>query len=522
MCAVVRVLYIDIDTLRPDHLGCYGYHRATSPNIDALAAGGTRFDNVYASDVPCLPSRTALITGRFGIQTGVVNHGGRGANLDLAPEGAAREFVSNLAMNSWAARFLVSGFRTASFSSFPMRHSATWWTMGFSEMVDASRGMGTETADRVIPEALGWLDRHGREEKWFCHVHLWDPHTPYNTPDDYGNPFASDPIPDWYTEEIRAAHWERPGPHSAQEPWGFKPDEWGTPPPRHPWNLSDMDAVKATFDGYDTGVRYADDHVGLLCDKLAALDVLDDALILVGSDHGEAFGELGVYADHMAADEATAHIPMILRGPGVPVGADAGLHYHLDVAETLVDLAGAKGIRAKHGPLVRVHDGESFASSLDADALAAGSVDARDFLITSQGAWTCQRGVRFGEHLYLKTLHDGYHGWGDRMLYDVAADSHEQHDLTDDEPQLAAHAATLLDDWVDDQLARSATHVDPLLLVLEEGGPYHCRGHLAEYLERLRVTDRAAWADRLAERHAADLERPARAGSARGLFGRSR
>ena len=62
----MRLLYIDIDTQRPDHLGCYGYHRATSPNIDRIAEQGIRFDRVYASDTPCLPSRSALITGRFG------------------------------------------------------------------------------------------------------------------------------------------------------------------------------------------------------------------------------------------------------------------------------------------------------------------------------------------------------------------------------------------------------------------------------------------------------------------------
>ncbi len=61
----MRLLYSDIDTLRPDHLGCYGYHRATSTNIDALAADAIVFDNVHASDTPCLPSRTALLTGRF-------------------------------------------------------------------------------------------------------------------------------------------------------------------------------------------------------------------------------------------------------------------------------------------------------------------------------------------------------------------------------------------------------------------------------------------------------------------------
>ena len=71
----MRILLIDIDTLRPDHLGCYGYHRATSPNIDALAADAIRFDNVYASDVPCLPSRTALCTRRFDTRTGVVSQG---------------------------------------------------------------------------------------------------------------------------------------------------------------------------------------------------------------------------------------------------------------------------------------------------------------------------------------------------------------------------------------------------------------------------------------------------------------
>ena len=72
----MRLLYVDIDSLRTDHLGCYGYHRNTSPNIDQLAAESTRFTNVYISDAPCLPSRTALWSGRNGFHTGVVNHGG--------------------------------------------------------------------------------------------------------------------------------------------------------------------------------------------------------------------------------------------------------------------------------------------------------------------------------------------------------------------------------------------------------------------------------------------------------------
>ena len=79
----MRILYIDIDSLRPDHLSCYGYPRQTSPNIDALAAEGVRFVNFYATDTPCLPSRTAFFGGRFGTVTGVVNHGGVYADLPL-------------------------------------------------------------------------------------------------------------------------------------------------------------------------------------------------------------------------------------------------------------------------------------------------------------------------------------------------------------------------------------------------------------------------------------------------------
>ncbi len=79
----MRILYVDIDSLRPDHLGCYGYHRNTSPTIDSIAKEGVKFTNFYSTDTPCLPSRTALFGGNFGFKTGVVNHGGEFS--DIAP-----------------------------------------------------------------------------------------------------------------------------------------------------------------------------------------------------------------------------------------------------------------------------------------------------------------------------------------------------------------------------------------------------------------------------------------------------
>ena len=66
----MRILFIDIDTLRPDHMGCYGYSRNTTPNMDQVCREGIRFDQYYCSDAPCLPSRAALISGQFGIHNG--------------------------------------------------------------------------------------------------------------------------------------------------------------------------------------------------------------------------------------------------------------------------------------------------------------------------------------------------------------------------------------------------------------------------------------------------------------------
>ena len=75
----MRILFVDIDTLRPDHMGCYGYSRNTTPHLDAVARDGVRFIQCYTSNAPCLPSRAALISGRFGILNGVVGHGGTAA-----------------------------------------------------------------------------------------------------------------------------------------------------------------------------------------------------------------------------------------------------------------------------------------------------------------------------------------------------------------------------------------------------------------------------------------------------------
>lgn len=482
----MRILYLDIDTLRPDHLGCYGYHRQTSPNIDILSQQSAIFDNVHASDVPCLPSRSALLTGRFGIHNGVVNHGGTDADPRI--DGAERQFWSSLQINSFPSRLKRAGLRTASISSFAQRHSAFHWYAGFDEAINVGK-YGLETAEEVYALAADWLQRQGAKDNWFLHVHLWDPHTPYRAPADIGEPFAAQPLPSWLTEDVRAQHWAGCGPHGARECNGFapKPQMLGIFP-RQPQEIPDMAAVRAMFDGYDTGVLMADDCVGRILNLLADLGIDDDTVILLSSDHGETLGELNVYGDHQTADQITTRVPLLLRWPGtVPAKRYHAKHYQIDVSATLIDLLGKR--------VPDNWDGESFAS-----ALRAGEDTGREFLVVSQAAWACQRGVRFDDFIYIHTRHDAFHLYPDEMLFDLAQDPHQQHNLATQQPQTTALGRSLLAQWLDDNLATAAGGKDPHDNVMLEGGPFHVRGALPGYLQRLHDTDRADCAQALQEK----------------------
>ncbi len=484
----MRILYIDIDTLRPDHLGCYGYHRATSPNIDALARRAAVFDNVHASDVPCLPSRTALLTGRFGIHNGVVNHGGTDA--DPVIDGAGRRFWSTMQLDSFPSRLQRAGLKTVSVSSFAQRHSAFHWYAGIDEAYNVGK-YGLETADEVHAIAADWLQRNGARDDWYLHVHLWDPHTPYRAPAEFGEPFADTALPGWLTEEVRAAHWAGCGPHSAREANGFAPRErarerW----PRQPQEIPDMAAVRQMFDGYDTGVLMADHYVGRLLDLLAELDIDEDTVVMLSSDHGETLGELNVYGDHQTADQLTTRVPLILRWPGVLEGGRyAGLHYQIDVTATVLALLGQE--------VPERWDGVSFAEGLTAEQPQDGG---RDALVVSQAAWACQRGVRFERWLYLHTRHDAYHLYPREMLFDLDADPHQQHDLSLDQEAAVGRGRQLLDEWRAAMLTEAARGRDPHDNVMAEGGPFHVRDGLGEYLERLRGTGRSSLADILEAR----------------------
>ena len=481
----MRVLFLDLDTLLPDHLGCYGYHRNTSPNIDSIAAQGVRFNNYYCSDAPCLPSRAALMTGQLGIHSGVVGHGGTAADLRL--DGPTRTFHSRMDAQCLPRILRRAGMHTASISPFGERHSAFWFYAGFNEIHNTGK-YGGESAEEITPTVLKWIESNASRDNWFLHVNYWDPHTSYRAPAEFGNPFAGDPLPAWITPEVLQQHQKKVGPHSARELNMFN-NQTNPHHPRYPGEILNMDHLRQMIDGYDCGIRYMDDHIGRLFDALRAQGVMDDLMVIISSDHGENQGELGIYGEHGTADNITCRIPMIIRHPRARKGhVDNELHYNCDLSPTLADL-----FQQKIDPR---WDGRSYAPTL-----LQGTECGREYLVISQCAHVCQRSVRFGPWLYMRTYHDGYHLFADEMLFHIEQDPHEQKNIAGSRPDICREGAWHLLNWHGEMMQTSTSDVDPLWTVMREGGPEHARGKLKGYCERLQATGRGDAIPELARRH---------------------
>ncbi|MCK5805891.1 MAG: sulfatase, partial [Lentisphaeria bacterium] len=459
----MRVLFLDLDTLRPDHLGCYGYHRDTSPNIDRVARDGVRFDNYYCSDAPCLPSRASLVSGQFGIRNGVVGHGGTAADMRL--EGEGRGFRDATSSSNLWMTFRKKGFRTVSISPFAERHSAWWFQAGMNETINTGKG-GMESAEEITPSVMDWLDHNAQSDNWLLHINYWDSHTPYRAPDEFGNPFENDPLPSWMTPEIIETDRSLPGGHGAREVAMWNDNVAPRFQSRHPGQIRDMNDWRRMIDGYDCGTRYMDGHIGQILQKLEDAGIYDDTAIIITSDHGEDLGELGCYGEHGCSDYITHRVPMIIKWPGCIRGSVAeGMHYNIDLAPTVADLLSAQKSSRWQGA--------SYARTL-----TDGEDCGHDYLVLGQCCHGAMRSVRFGPWMYIRVIHDFYHLYPREMLFNVELDPHETSNLAAEHPEICAEACRMMMMWWEDNMMDMPDDRDPLWTVMREGGPFHSKGHL--------------------------------------------
>jgi choline-sulfatase len=290
------VVLVTIDTLRADHLGCYGYRPARTPTLDGLAARGARFATAVAHVPLTGPSHASILTSHTPLGHGMRDNGGY-----VLPPGA----------RSVAQDFEEAGYRTGAFvSGFPLKRRFGL-DRGFETYddqlprgKDARRTAYVErTADRTTDAALRWLDglAPGDSAPFFLWVHYFDPHAPYEAPAEYTLGAASP---------------------------------------------------------YDGEIAFVDTELARLLRKVQEKSG-GSALVLVTADHGESLGEHGEDTHGIFVYDSTIRVPFLLEGPGVPAGVvSETVARGIDVAPTLLDYAGLKDGAMEGRSLRRAAAGE--------------------------------------------------------------------------------------------------------------------------------------------------------------------
>ncbi|HZR84698.1 MAG TPA: sulfatase [Candidatus Binatia bacterium] len=287
-----NVILVSLDTLRADHLGGYGSALETSPEIDRFAGEATLFELAYATWTSTLQSHMSLFTGRY-----VAGYGDISLTRALSP-----------GIPTLPELLAGAGYATAAVTEDAILRRA----LGFGRGVDSyreNRSTGPHAApghaEQTFATGLRWLKRH-RDERFFLFLHTYQVHSPYTPPP------AFDRFRTWNDRGVE------------------RPIDADTPPGVRDERL------------YAGEVRYTDAEVGKLLAGIAALGVSESTIVVVAADHGEEFGEHGLSGHGKALFRESAHVPLIVRAPGIaPPGLRVPVQVSLvDVLPTLLELTG--------------------------------------------------------------------------------------------------------------------------------------------------------------------------------------
>ncbi len=249
-----NVLIITMDTTRADHIGCYGYKEARTPNIDSIAARGVRFAKAYTPAPLTLPAHCSIFTGKYPFAHHVRNNG----SYHLTPD--QKTLAGILNENGFAA---TSAF-VASFtldSRFGLAQGFDVYDDTFKTQEVLKTYRSERTADKVVSSFLNWLQANS-QKRFFSWVHFYDPHLPYTPP----APFSEE----------------------------FK---------KHP---------------YDGEIAFMDSEIGRLISGLQNAGLMDRTIIILAGDHGEALGEKREIDHGLFIYESTLRVPLIVYGPLLP------------------------------------------------------------------------------------------------------------------------------------------------------------------------------------------------------------
>jgi len=387
-----NVLLISADTLRADHLSLYGYARATSLNLERWAERhGVVFRNTVAASPWTLPSHVSMFTG-----------------VDAHRHGVSRQGPIPRELPVLAERFRDAGYLTLATTGGGLVAARFGFGRGFDVYRSRDETQVTGAAselERGIDEALQWLERQAAGP-FFVFLHTYATHTPLEAREPYfsrmrgrtgprpEHPLDAVPVPpvegDGFQRRYRFV-WKKPLPDAAAAPEAPGP---ATVPPL------DLGDPQLGVDLYDASIAYLDDQLGRLFDRLGTLGLERNTIVVFTSDHGESFGESGLWS-HTHLLDSNLMIPLVVapRARGWPRSMDHQVRL-VDVAPTILELAGRELPPAIGGrslvPLLsgatRVHPQDAWAYSSRTNWGLGLRVANRRKLIVPNGIWPSLRG----------------------------------------------------------------------------------------------------------------------------------
>ncbi len=346
----LNIIFIIVDALRARNMGCYGYCKPTTPNIDNLARRGIFFKDSYSCTNATDPSLTTIFSGRHPISHGIVHHGGSWVEEEIQkyymnmveplPQILRSMGYTTMAVD-WIGRWHRRGydyyvgrekehgydhlnllkFYTWRFllrfpKKFHLYIKRFWKSFGLSWPKDA--GHVTDMAIDLI--------RGKRKEFFFLFLHYWDPHAPYDPPKKYTELFlkgAKEKKLDVVLDKIKDPQFRRI-----------------TERIHTPMGVEYVEEIEARYDGT---IRFVDDEIGRLIQALERWGILEECIVLLTADHGESITEHGIYFDHHGLYDETIKVPLILLYPGMLNGKKIeGFVQHIDIVPTILDLLGVQ------------------------------------------------------------------------------------------------------------------------------------------------------------------------------------
>lgn len=403
-----NILLIAIDSLRADHMSCYGYHRLTTPHIDAFARESVLFEQTYSPHIPTTSAYASMLTGRdcFGTEVVALRHKG-----GLTPKvKTLAELLHPAGYNSTCIGFPGN----PSGRGFKSHLSYKSWGDWDSRPLRKAEHLNTV----AVPE----IERLSRSSKpWFVMMRHMDPHSPYLPPAPYDRMFYHGNECDKKNKSMK--------PVFAFKPFRDYFRSWMPP------GLTDRHYMDAQYDG---AVAYMDACIAVLFEQLRAIDILDNTIVVINGDHGETLYEHECWYDHHGMYDNCLHVPLIIRYPrkwpqNVRV---AGYNQHKDLVPTLLELAGVPRGKSRF-------DGKSLSQ------LVSGKADSFEssFYIT-ECTWMRKHGWRTPQWKLIDALEPDFHFMPAVELYNLVEDPQELKNVAKQRPEVVEMLRTQMNAFI--------------------------------------------------------------------------